>query len=201
MKQYIFLMLVIFSLIPMTSCSSSSTEKTEASESVQTNQAEIDAQRQQDSIREAQATAERLKREEEARIAAEKEAKKWKGVATLSELKDKLPGTTWGATRKRGDFYFKFHFTTNSVIITSYTKSDFSEDSRFGGTEKEKIEDWRPMNNGSGFMVVSCEEGIDRNSIEFQTGFAISKFVFAKNSPTVQWIPAGDNIPLKQIED
>lgn len=116
MKQYIVLMLVLFTLMPMTSCSSSSTKKTEAAENVQTNQVEIDAQRQQDSIREAQATAERLKREEEARIAAEQEARE--------NEKNKIVGT----------YEFKARIPNTDNVVTGYSNGKFIKESRMVGT-------------------------------------------------------------------
>ena len=90
--------------VVMTSCNDKGKNASQ-----QDNSAQLE-QQEQDSQSEADAEAEHIQKEQEeqARLEAEREAKKWNGATSLSEFKSKLPGTTWGATRKRGDFYFLY---------------------------------------------------------------------------------------------
>ena len=71
--------------------------------------------RKQDSINAEKKRIEQLRQDSIQKAEEEREAKTWKGVSSLSQFKSKLPGTTWGATDMRGDFYYKFHITHDKV--------------------------------------------------------------------------------------
>lgn len=194
MKKYINIAIIAIMTVVMTSCNGNGgTTSTQQDNSTQLEQ------QKQDSIREAHAEAERIKmeQEEQARLEAEREAKKWKGVTSLSEFKSKLPGTTWGATRKRGDFYFKFEITNNKIITTTYHSSDFSEDSKVGEPMVEIIDSWKDLDGQSAFTITAYKEGADKD--DWST--VPTMLAFRKGKPDAQWATVDGTIPLKQITE
>ena len=201
MKRLFYLsILVLIGLMPIvTGCGESKADR----------EARIKTERErQDSIRMERERAERLEKErlekerlekerleaerlELARLEAEREAKKWKGASSLSEFKSKLPGTIWGATRKRGDFYFKFRITDNKIIVTAHINSDLGADSQFGEPKVKIIDSWKELDKHNGFTVIACEEGADK---DFSTILG-----FVKGQSDALWGTMDGTIPLKQI--
>lgn len=177
----------------ITSCNGNGGNSTQ-----QDNSAQLEQQKQ-DSIREANAEAERIKKEkeEQARLEAEREAKKWKGATSLSEFKSKLPGTTWGATRQRGDFYFKFEIANNKIITTTYLSCDFSEDSKVGEPMVEIIDSWKDLDGQNAFTITAYKEGADKD--DWST--VPTMLAFRKGKPDAQWATVDGTIPLKQITE
>lgn len=191
-KYFYFLFVTLFVTMPVTlaSCGGNSASNQEESAKIE--------QVKQDSINQANGKAERIKKEQEeqARLEAEREAKIWKGVSTLSELKSKLPGTVWGATRKRGDFYFKFEIKGNQIITTAYINSDFSEDSKFSESSIEIIDSWKELDGQNAFTVTAYEQGADKD--DWAT--VPTMLAFRKGKPDAQWATIDGIIPLKQLD-
>lgn len=119
----IYLMALVTILIVISSCNN------------QAKQQEIEKQRQEDSMRvaenvkkelaekEAKEKAEREKQEAEeraAREAAERESKTWTGASSVSELRQKLDGTSWYINWKG----LKHKFVFSDGAITLYTSLD-----------------------------------------------------------------------------
>ena len=193
MKRLFYLsILVLIGLMPIiTGCGESKADK----------EARIKAERQ-DSIRMERERAEELEKDrleaerlEIARLEAEREAKKWKGASSMSEFKSKLPGTFWGATRKRGDYYFKFQITDNQIIITTHIDSNLSADSQFGEPMVEIIDSWKDLDGQDAFTVTAYQAGVDKD--DWST--IPTMLAFRKGQPDAQWATIDGVIPLKQI--
>lgn len=193
MKKYLNILIIAIMAVVMTSCNDKGKNASQ-----QDNSAQLE-QQEQDSQSEADAEAEHIQKEQEeqARLEAEREAKKWNGATSLSEFKSKLPGTTWGATRKRGDFYFKFEITNNQIITTAYYSSDFSEDSKFGDPTVEKIDSWKDLDGQNAFTVTAYEAGANKD--DWST--VPTMLAFRKGKPDAQWATVDGTIPLKQITE
>ena len=201
MKKTVLTLTIAIMTMVMISCKGDGGTSTQ-----QDNSAQLE-QRNQDSIREADAEAERIKKEQEenlkreeeekARLEVEREAKIWNGATSFSEFKSKLPGTTWGATRKRGDFYFKFEVSGNKIITTAYYSSDFSEDSKFGDPKVEIIDSWKDLDGQNAFTVTAYEAGADKD--DWST--VPTMLAFRKGKPDAQWATVDGTIPLRQITE
>lgn len=191
MKKYFYLLAAGLMAASLTSCGNSTTAEEKDTAQIE--------QQDQESIREAneRAEAERIKKEQEeqARLEAEREAKKWKGATSLSEFKSKLPGTSWGATRQRGDFYCKFEITENKIITTFYVSSDFSEDSKVGEPMVEIIDSWKDLDGQNAFTVTAYKEGADKD--DWST--VPTMLAFRKGKPDAQWATVDGTVSLKQI--
>ena len=148
-------------------------------------------QARQDSIRIAE--------ENERRLQAEREAKVWKGVGTLSQFKSKLPGTTWGTTTTRGHYYFKYNITSEKIYITAYLTEDFDERSRVGEEEYETIDRW--YENSHGYFTIQAYS--DRDMEKKREGLGMftvpTELCFKKDSSTAIWATIDGGIRLKQI--
>lgn len=200
MKKTMLALTIAIMTMVMTSCNGDGGTSTQQYNSAQSEQ------QNQDSIREADSEAERIKKEQEenlkgeeeqARLEAEREAKIWKGATSLSEFKSTLPGTTWGATRKRGDFYFKFEVSGNKIITTAYYSSDFNEDSKFGDSTVEIIDSWKDLDGQNAFTVIAYEAGADKD--DWST--VPTMLAFRKGKPDAQWATVDGTIPLRQITE
>ena len=119
-------------------------------------------------------------------------SKRWTGAKTLSEFKSKLPGTSWGATKKRGDLYVKYDIKSDRIYITTYLDSNFTK--KFGEGWTEYIDEWREK-DGKVYAVVAYRAGDDKkdwSTVPTVLGFKIG-------SPDAYWAAVGEVIPLKQI--
>lgn len=164
---------------------------TSCGESNADNEAQIEAE-SQEAIK---AESERAEQLEKDHLEAEPEAKKWKGASSMSEFKSKLPGTIWGATRKRGDFYFKFQITDNQIIITTHIDRNLSADSQFGEPMVEIIDSWKDLDGQNAFTVTAYQAGVDKD--DWST--IPTMLAFRKGQPGAQWTTIDGVIPLKQI--
>ena len=131
MKKIYLMVFVAFS-IAISSCDN------------QAKQREIEKQRQEDSIRvaenvkkelaekEAKEKAEREKQEEEeraAREAAERESKTWTGASSVSELRQKLEGTSWFINQK--GLKRKLVFSNETLTMYSSLDGDFDSEGHY----------------------------------------------------------------------
>lgn len=101
--------------VVMTSCNGNGGTSTQQDNSTQLEQ------QKQDSIREANAEAERIKKEQEEQARREAEKKEWHGATSRSDLKSKLDGTTWETTSTYSVTGLLYKFVINGNSVTMYS--------------------------------------------------------------------------------
>lgn len=154
--------------------------------------------RKQDSINAEKKRIEQLRQDSIQKAEEEREAKTWKGVSSLSQFKSKLPGTTWGATDMRGDFYYKFHITHDKVYIEAYLTNDFDEKSQVGKGSYEDIDRWYEDSDGYFTIKAYSEREMERK----RNGHPMvvpTQLCFKNNSTLAIWATLDGGIKLKQI--
>lgn len=203
MNKIISTLIIAITVMALTSCNSGHSSK----------QDEVTTSEKQDSIRQANAEADSIKKaqeeqarleadsmkkvqEEQARLEAEREAKKWKGATSRSDLKSKLNGTTWETTSPYSvtGLHYQFKINGNSVTMrSSLPTRNYDDEKEWGEPFNMTIDDIAEPKKG--LYCVICK-AIDENDAR---GAVPTILVF--QDETVIYSLGGDKGPnLKKID-